>query len=74
LTFMPVTYTTADVLAVIEKEVKSSSFRRVAEERSVPHSQIFDTLKGRVDISPALARAFGFEMNKTVTVTFRKAS
>jgi oligoendopeptidase F len=71
---MAVTYTKRDVLSLIDREVRQSSLRKVAQEREIHHSQLCNTLNGKVEISEAFARAFGFEMTKTVTITFRKAS
>jgi hypothetical protein len=71
--FMAKMYTTEDVLAQIEIEIGKSSLRQVARDKEISPSQLSDTRTGRVPISEAMARAFGFERHETTEVTFRKS-
>jgi plasmid maintenance system antidote protein VapI len=50
-----------EVLAIIRKEVESTSGREVAKRIGVHPSYISDILKGKRNVSEFVAASFGFE-------------
>lgn len=60
---------------VIASEVKrAGSLRKLASEKGVSHSYLWDVILGRRYVSAELAEKFGFERIEKRTVQFKKIS